>query len=294
VTVSFVWFWVLLDLAALSLMLGRMAGRLNQPLVRIAASLGFALVALAAAPKFHPTLLHQALSLHYSIWLEGVLAVFPWMFLVGVLWTSEFGQSHQRTAVLLVILGGAYYLFGGVWMVLPDVVPSEHEIRTGDGDSLEDGVTLQSRPDTCVPAACATALRRMGIPATELEMCSVVMARPGRGSTLARAAYGLSEYLDRRGIRVSIQGFDALVIAHLAQPSRPILVTIRSNLAMDHMVVVMGRVGSGVIIANPSPGNHANVSPMNIQTNPGYEMYTLKDFEQLYRGAAIVFESDEF
>ena len=155
------------------------------------------------------------------------------------------------------------------------------------------GVTLQSRGDTCVPAACATALRQMGIATTEGEMCHVVMARPGRGSTLARAAYGLRRHLARRGIDVLLENLDADEVMWTARPTRPVLVVIRSSLAADHMVVVMGRLGDGVVIANPSPGAHGGVSPMPLKLNMGFEMYRPEDFARLYRGGAIVFEAQQ-
>jgi len=285
VTVSSIWFVLLLLIAPAFLAVGWWLGDQKSAAVRrIALFVTLALIALAAVPKFKPTLLHTTLPLSVSIHLEGVLATFPWMALVGLVWAGRFTANLRRAAPLMLLLGLVYFLFGGVWMVLPDVRPYERESRTSQG------VTLQSRGDTCVPAACATALRRMGIATTESEMCRVVMARPGRGSTLARAAWGLQRHLQRRGIRVRLENLDADEVVWTARPSRPVLVVIRSSFAADHMVVVLGRVRDGVVIANPSPGRHGGVSPMPVKLNVGFEMYRPEDFARLYRGGAIVFQ----
>jgi hypothetical protein len=288
VTVSSIWFVLLLLIAPAFLAVGWWLGdQKNAAVRRGALFVTLALIALAAVPKFKPTLLHTMLPLGVSIHLEGVLATFPWMILVGLVWAGRFTANLRRAAPLMLLLGIVYFLFGGVWMVLPDVRPYERESRTSQG------VTLQSRPDTCVPAACATALRKLGIPTTEGEMCHVVMARPGRGSTLARAAYGLRKHLARRGIDVVLKNLDADEVVWTARPSRPVLVVIRSSLAADHMVVVLGRLRDGVVIANPSPGVHGGVSPMPVKLNLGFEMYRPEDFARLYRGGAIVFEPQQ-
>ena len=294
-TVSAVCFCILLALSGLLLLAGRWLGERGPRTARTGLVVAFLLVALAAVPKFRPALLHTICPLSISIWLEGVLATFPWMVLVGALWTGPFGKRVNRAGPLMLVLGLVYYAFGGVWMVLPNVEVAVQESRTARG------ITLQSRQDTCAPAACATALRMMGIETTEGEMCHVVMAKPGRGSTLARAAYGLRQHLKRRGIGVSLEGLSAEEVLQTAQPDRPILVVIRSNIAADHMVVVLGRVvilGSdqdGVVIANPAPGEHGGVESVRIDAVFGYgyfgfEVFTLDDFARLYRGGAIVFE----
>ncbi len=286
-TVSAIWFCLLLLVAAAFLALGRWLGDLSERVSRVTLIVSLGLIALAAVPRFQPTMLHTALPLSLSIYLEGLLATFPWMMLSGLAWSGRLSKNLKRATWLLIVLGLVYFLFGGVWMVLPNIRPYERETRTAEG------VTLQSRTDACVPAACATALRRMGIPTTEAEMCHVVQAKIGRGSTLARAAYGLGDYLEGQGIEVSIRDLSADEVVWTARPDKPVLVVIRSNFAADHMVAVLGRIQRGVVIANPSPGAHGGVSKMAIKTNYGFEMFLPEDFAKLYRGGAIVFEMSE-
>ncbi|MDY7110098.1 MAG: hypothetical protein SYC29_15815 [Planctomycetota bacterium] len=282
---SAIWFIILLLIGLACIAPGWWLGAQKNTGVRIGALIAtLGLIVLAAIPRFMPTLLHTTLPLLISIHLEGVLATFPWMILVGLVWAGHFTANLRRAAPLMLVLGIVYFLFGGVWMVLPNIQPDEPEART------DQGLTLQSRGDTCVPAACASALRLMGIETTEAKMCAVVQAKPGRGSTLARAAFGLRAYLAERGITVRLEDFDADEVVWEAQPDRPVLVVIRSNLAADHMVVVLGRLGEGVVIANPSPGVHGGVRPMRVKLNPGFQMYEPEGFARLYRGGAIVFQ----
>jgi len=135
--------------------------------------------------------------------------------------------------------------------------------------------------------------RRVGAAAHANGVFVCLFGELGAGkSTLARAAWGLQRHLQRRGIRVRLENLDADEVVWTARPSRPVLVVIRSTFAADHMVVVLGQVRDGVVIANPSPGRHGGVSPMPVKLNVGFEMYRPEDFARLYRGGAIVFEEE--
>jgi len=286
-TVPPILFCMLLLIAALFLAVGRWLGEQNKHIARFTLIAAFVLIALAAVPRFHPTLLHTTLPLSVSIYLEGTLATFPLMLMAGALWGYRPARNLRRTGPLLIVLAVVYFLFSGIWMVLPDIRFVEREHITAQG------VTLQRRSDTCAPSACATALRRMGITTTEAEMSHAVLAKPGRGSTLARAAYGLRQHLAPHGINVSLMDLDADEVVRIARPAQPVLVVIRSNIAADHMVVVLGRLGNGVVIANPSPGEHGGVEPMPFKLNYGFEMFKPADFARLCRRGAIVFERAE-
>jgi hypothetical protein len=287
--VSVLWFLLLLAIAAAFLIAGRGLGSIGPRAAHITLVIALILIAgSAAVSRLNPVLLHTTLPLGVSIYLEGVLAAFPWMLLVGVLWTGDFSRRLRRAVPLMIVLGLVYFLFGGVWMILPNLRPQRAERRTDQGH-----LTLQSRSDTCAAAACAMAVRRLGIGTTESEMCIVVQAKPTRGSTLARAAYGLQHHLDSDDIAVELRRMDLDEVLYKARPDAPILVTIRSNPAADHMVVVLERLGDCVLIANPSPDPGAEIAPEPIDLPFGYELFTKENFERLYRGAAIVFERRE-
>lgn len=286
---SLLMFIILLLGLGLSLALGWGLGRAPKPYAIAGLALSLALVmGLSLTPRFFPAFFPSLIPLGVLVWLEGVLPAFPFMMLIGILAAGRLGESWVKVGPLLVTLGVVYFLFNGVWMVLPDITPDVDENRSiGD-------VTLQSRPDTCAPSAAATMLRRMGYNYSEAEMCRIVRARPTRGSTLVRTAYGLRHILDPHGYDVSIEPLSAIELATRAVNGKPSLVTIRSNIAADHMVAVVDRLGPYIIIANPSPGSHGRYAPVDVQLNFGFQMYAIEDFQKMYRGAAIVIEPREF
>jgi hypothetical protein len=279
------WFMALLAVALVCGVIGRRLARLQESWVRAVAAFAVLGVALAAIPRFRPALLHEVLPLDITIWFEGVLAVFPWMILVGVLSKAHFTDRLQRTAPLLFVLGLIYYIFGAVWMVLPPIDLQDREVGVRPS-----GVFLQSAPDTCTAASAATALHFLGIKTTEQEMANVVRAKPGRGSTLGRVTIGLRDVLTPAW-NVDIRDLDAVEIAQRARVDRPILVVIRSGVGADHMVVVLGQIPAGILVANPSPGMHGGVVPLDVELPPNYgnEVYAPEDFIALVRPGAIVF-----
>lgn len=279
------WFIGLAVLAVGMLLLGRRLGQ-GKPIVsNLALVVAVVAVGCTAILRFRPVLLHLYLPLELSIWLEGVVGVFPWMLLVGVLSSGQTTQRLRRAAPLMIILGVVAYLFGGIWMLLPTKVIGEPEQLSPVG------VILQNEADSCVPASVAYALRLMDVPATEASMCKVVLAKPTRGSTPARVTYGLREYLRQYNLGVRLRDVTAAEAVDLATWSKPVLVVIRSGIAADHMVTLLGRTDDGnVLIANPSPGVHGGIPALPSNLGHGLEVYAPKDFARLYRRGAVVFE----
>lgn len=282
--ISIAWFVSLAVLAAamylLGLRLGKSPAAARYPLL-ITAVIA---IGCAAALRFRPVLLHQLLPLEISIWIDGLVALFPWMMLVGMLQTGPDSPNLKRAAPLMVVLGVVYFLFGGIWMILPTVQVGEPEKTSAAG------IILQNRHDTCVPSSCANALRLMGIPASEERMCEVAMVKPSRGSSLARAAYGLRDYLSKYEMRVELKDLSADEVASVARRDRPALVVIRSGFVADHMVALLGKTDDGnVLIANPSPGAHGGVPALPVQLGYGLEVFTPENFAKLYRRGAIIF-----
>jgi hypothetical protein len=314
------WFAGLLGAALLAFWGGRRLGRCPVVLTATVAAIALTVVVVATTFRYRPTLLPMIVGLDTAVWLEGIVAVFPWMVFVGVLHTNLHTVRLRRAAVLMFVLGIVYFLFGAIWMILPTIRMVGGENRGPDGAAI---VTIQNRPDTCVPSSSATALRLMGVPASEQLMCEVVLAKPTRGSTLTRAAWGLRDHLEKSGMAVELHDLMPSEIAAVASPDAPVLVVIRSNIAADHMVVVLGTLetvlrhelsyGGGlvlqraplgavmgataaplaapaaVLVANPSPGVHGGIAPLPAGLEHGLELYAPEDFAKLCRRGAIVF-----
>lgn len=277
-----VWFAGLLAVSLLLFAIGRLIGRRSDHTARIGIVFAVLLLVVSAVPKFLPALPYSLIPIEVLIWIEGVLGAPPWMFLVGVVSTSDATRRLHRASRLLCAFGIVYFMYGALWMVLPT-------IRIDTPEKVSDrGVTIQSRHDTCAPSSCATALRYLGLEASEAEMCAVVMAKPGKGSSLARTAYGLRDRVRKIGLTTTLLSLRARDVADIARRNRPVLVTVRSNIAADHMVAVLGWCDGQVLIANPSPGMHGGQRP-TADFGYGWELYEIEAFESLYRGGAIVF-----
>lgn len=279
------WFVGIAVLAVGMYLLGRRLGTCRPLISNSAMLLAIVGVGAAASLRFRPVLLHQLLPLDISIWFDGLVALFPWMALVGMLRTSEIAENLRKSVPLLMVLGLVYFLFGGIWMVLPTIRIGEPENRSSAG------IIIQNRHDTCVPASAANALRMMDIPASEERMCPVVLAKPTRGSSLARAAYGLRSYVAKHDMKLSLMDLTADEAADIATKQRPALVIIRSGPAADHMVVLLGKTDDGnVLIANSSPGEHGGIPALPTSHGYGFEVFRPDDFARLYRRGAIIFE----
>jgi hypothetical protein len=132
---------------------------------------------------------------------------------------------------------------------------------------------LQTQTYSCVPAACATALHELGVPASEQDLAGLTRTRPGRGATLFRAADGLDQCLAGRPwqTRILETPFDAL-----RDLPAPILAPLRFDSDNMHMVVIEGFGSGGVRIADPLAG---------------WTVMPLDQFAAVYAGRVIVFET---
>jgi hypothetical protein len=303
VTVSIAWFSGLFLATLAVFWLGRRLGRGSARVETAAVAAVVALIFGAAALRFRPALLPAILGLDLAVWLDGILPVFPWMALAGLVHVLRRTRRMRRLAELMAVFGLVYFLFGAIWMILPVIQVGEVEKIGDKSRPLWLQVTIQNRPDTCAPSSAATALRAMGVPASEERMCGIVQAKPTRGSSLIRTARGLRDYLESYQITVEVRNSSAAEVVEAARRDRPALAIIRSTIAADHMVAVLGRVedvygpdvpGSvpgAVLIANPSPGEHGGVKPLDVSLPYGEEAYSPEDFARLYRRGVIVFRS---
>jgi len=121
-----------------------------------------------------------------------------------------------------------------------------------------------------VPAACATALTRIGLPTSEAEMAILTATRPGTGSTLIRALHGLRQRVGRLPVETELlePTYDELPGLPM-----PMLATLKFEATRQHMVVLTGRDPYGVMVLDP-------------QVGPSY--FLRRDFEEVFTGKVIV------
>ena len=241
--------WFLLQSTAVlaCLWLGIWIGR--GPVRRIALWAALALVLLLYWTwlKHNPSIAVRAIPLKILYYIEGTGAVPAFMLIVGIAYGRSNLPRQKRFTVMAMLLGSIYFLQGGLWML--QTTPEQLFAHTVDPD--EQTVVLQSQDFSCVPAACATALRDLGVDASESEMAVLTQVRPGTGTTLIRATEALRKKLHNRQIQVHI-----LKMPHdqLSSLQMPLLTPLQLEIGRRHMVVVQDIDQHGVRVADPMRG----------------------------------------
>ena len=259
------WFWLQCTIAAVSLCLGIRIGKGPTRRIALWLILGLFMLVCWAWIKYHPALAVHAIPLPILYYIEGTAAVPSFMLIIGIAYTRSRLPRQKRLAVLSILLGGIYFVHGGIWMLQSTPKKSFANMVSGS-------VVLQSQDYSCVPAACATALRGLGVSATELEMAELTRVRPGTGATMIRAAEALQKKLGQN-VRTHIL---ELPFDQLTSVEPPMLTPLQVDLSRRHMVVLV-RVGpDGAWVADPMRG---------------MVYMTRQEMRQSFTNRVIVFES---
>jgi len=250
------WFMLQANASLAGLWLGLWAGR--GPSRRMWMWLGLSLGMLLCWTwlKRHPSLAVQAISPSVLYYIEGTGAVPFFMVMMGLVYAHSHLAHQKRLAILSMMLGAIFFVQGGLWML--QSTPTELFVDTVSGD-----VVIQSQEYSCVPAACATALRGMGVETNELEMAQLTQVRPGTGATLIRAAEALRRKLAGRPVAVHILDVDYDQLPDLAGP---LLTPLQLEINRQHMVVLLRFNGQGAWVADPEQGEifmgHKELEPV--------------------------------
>lgn len=195
---------------------------------------------------------------------EGTLAVPLFMLVIGVAWAHSH-RLRQRVAVgLAVMIGVAHFLHGGIWMLQSTPVAAF-------GDATKSGMFHQTQDYSCVPAACATALMKLGVSTTEARMAELTHTRPGMGATVLRAIHGMNRELVNTNYEARVVD---LPWEELRRHAMPALAVTCFETGRRHMVVVLEIKPQVVLIADPAEGKM---------------WLSRSQFEEVYTGQAIVF-----
>ena len=242
--VSVSWFVLQAVAALFTLWLGGRIGLHRIGRVWIWLCVGVALIFIWGWLKHHPSVAVHALPLKTLYFIEGTGAVPIFMFVIGIIYGRSSTSRQRRVAVLAMIFGVVYFLQGGMWML--QTTPSASFADTVRGD-----VVRQSQDFSCVPASCATALRFVGIAATESEMADLTRTRPGTGATLIRAMESLRRKLAHSDVRVSLLEPTYDQLCGLPMPA---LTPLNLEIGRHHMVVLTEVTEHGARVLDPQLG----------------------------------------
>lgn len=210
--------------------------------MRIVAGGALALVVtkavLAAIPRVELQIFPWTWYIYVSYWhfpCAVVVCVFLWRRAVTPL-------ARVRTVVLSIALLGVILWHGRFFLI-----PSGADALETTWDA--DGVCIQSRDWSCVPAAIATVLRHHGIRTTEREVAQLALSRPHYGTHILGTHRALRILGKEKGLRVRFLHCDVATLRRLRKPCM-----ILSHFNVDHINVVYAATGDFAIVAEPSWG----------------------------------------
>ncbi len=238
------WFLLLMMLTFLGWYIGVRCGRGGVSASRSAVLAAASVLICLTYFVHHPSVAVQVVPVSVLTKIEGVGSVPVFMMILGVAW-SRSERFRQRAIVGWAMLFGAvYFVNGGMWML--QQTPTATMGQTSNG-----GDVMQSQDYTCVPAAAATVLHRLGIEATEAEMAALTLTRPGSGSTTVRALHGLNQKLEGTGYRAELI---EVTLAELRKVPVPALTPLQYETTRRHMVAVVGVNDYGLYLVDPIDG----------------------------------------
>jgi hypothetical protein len=241
---SWLWFGGLAAGNLAGLLLGYWLGRGPRRQAWITVCGGLLLLLAWVALLRHPAAAVQTVPLRWLTYMEGPTAAPFFAICIGAAWSLCRRRRQRLLVAIALALGATQFVQGGWWML--QATPAH-----AFGRSIRDQPVLQSQAYSCVPAACATALHDLGVPASEQEMADLTHTRPQHGATLLRAMDGLTRRL--AGCRWRPLVLEPQIDDLRWLPS-PVVTSLRLGPAQRHMVVVERVDRTGVCIADPVAG----------------------------------------
>lgn len=258
------YFLLMALISVAAFILGKRAARLGVGATRGVSIAGIAMLLAWAWLRHNLGVAVRLFPEELLLCVEGTLAVPLFMLVIGVAWANS-RRLRQRVAVgLAVMIGVAHFLHGGIWMLQSTPV-------SAFGAATQAGMFRQTQDYSCVPAACATALMKLGVETTEARMAELTHTRPGTGATVLRAVHGLNRELADTPYetRVAELSWD-----ELRRGTMPALAVASFETGRRHMIVVLEMKPQVTLIADPAEGKM---------------WLSRSQFEEIYTGQAIVF-----
>lgn len=136
------------------------------------------------------------------------------------------------------------------------------------------GVCLQSNYFNCGPAATVTALKALGISASEGEIAVLAQTNPASGTQPDILCAALQEAYGKEGLTCEYRLFGS--VAEL-ENFVPAIVLIKLNPVTDHHVAVLEVSDDAIVLGDPLEGRRT---------------LSRTEFERIWRHSAIVFRQD--
>lgn len=181
---------------------------------------------------------------------------------------SRLRLRGQRLSVAVLMIVFTIY-----FSVLPFLMPAFEYSRLADVDTMldGDGVCIQSTQFNCGPAAAVTVLRRMDVPAEEGRLALRAHTTRFTGTPMDLLVKAI-----RNDYGVPCRIVYCRHVSEL-QDKTPFIAIVKFSFLVDHYVAVLSVTETEVTIGDPLAG---------------LRTCTLKEFENKWRGCAIVIDED--
>jgi predicted double-glycine peptidase len=201
-------------------------------------------------------------------WLE-LIAPFRW----GMRGRLEYALFAPAAAVALIpllrrlpqrrqamVVGALLVLLVGQYSVMPFLMPAlvRHRMTALQTRIDADGVCRQTTAYTCGPAASVTALRLVGIDATESELACAMFTSPALGTPADVLAEALADRYRPLGLSCEYRRFDS--VEDLPR-DRPVLAVVKFAPMVDHYVAVLAVNRETVVVGDPAAGRIVYTRP---------------------------------
>lgn len=227
---------------------GRFAGRLRKPYWLIGYIPPVGVLGILIAAKFNPSMNFLR---PFCWFVTGrtrfvVLALVATVSLVTLL-------PHIRSKYQKILVSSLIAVFVALFSILPFLAPLmvEKKLSNLTTTITPGGVCLQSSDYTCGPAAAVTALRKLGLPATEGEIAILSHTIPIVGTLPRCLRNAVQNRYASRGLQSEYRRFKS--VGQL-KGAGIILAVMKSAPLSDHCVAVLDVTDSTVEIADPVSG----------------------------------------
>jgi predicted double-glycine peptidase len=198
---------------------------------------------------------------------------------------TEFALLGPAAAVALVpptmrlrlprqraLVGAFFAIVAGYYSVMPFLWPALSRPRLARLETKidRDGVCRQTTAYTCGPAASVTALRQVGIDATESDLALAMYTSPALGTPADVLATALQDRYASDGLSCEYRWFDS--VDDLPR-GRPVLAVVKFSFMVDHFVTVLDVKKDRIVVADPAAGRLT---------------YTREEFERRWRFKGVV------
>ena len=168
---------------------------------------------------------------------------------LGLVSPLKYLHSTWKQASTIVVLAILILLFVGIPFIGPAV--NHHEIQSLPTQFDRRGLCLQSRPYTCGPAAAVTALRQLGLTASEARIAEAAGTTPLLGTCSWDLYQALNHLYPQEDLQCRYGRFEN--IDQLPDDS-PTLAVMREGFMLDHCVTILKITRTDVLFADPSSG----------------------------------------